>query len=49
MMVYVFDKVENIAGKGENAFPLFPQGLLQLSFVGSLAIEIIDRKQSSIY
>ena len=48
-MIYVFDRVENIVGKRENAFPLFPQGFLQLSFWGSLAIEIIDRKQSSIY
>ena len=48
-MIYVFDRVENIVGKGENAFPLFPQGFLQLSFWGSLAIEITDRKQSSIY
>ena len=31
MMIYVFDRVENIVGKGENAFPLFPQGFLQLS------------------
>ena len=30
--MYVFDRVENIVGKGENAFPLFPQGFLQLSF-----------------
>ena len=46
-MIYVFDRVENIVGKGKNAFPLFPQGFLQLSFRGSLAIEIIDRKQST--
>ena len=26
MMIYVFDRVENIVGKGENASPLFPQG-----------------------
>ena len=48
-MIYVLDRVENIVGKGENAFPLFPQGFLQLSFWGSLVIEITDRKQSSIY
>ena len=47
--MYVFDRVENIVGKGENAFPLFPQGFLQLSFWGSLAIEIIDSKPSLIY
>ena len=45
-MIYVFDRVENIVGKRENAFSLFPQGFLQLSF---RAIEIIHRKQSSIY
>ena len=32
MMIYVFDSVENIVGKGENAFPLFTQDFLQLSF-----------------
>ena len=47
MMIFVFDMVENIVGKAENAFPLFPQSFLQLSFSGSLAIEITDRKQST--
>ena len=48
-MIYVFDREESIVEKGENAFPLFLQGFLQLSFWGSLAIEIIYTKQSSMY
>ena len=32
MMIHVFDRVGNIMGKGENVFPLFPEGFLQLSF-----------------
>ena len=39
MTTNVFDKVENVVGRGENAgiqhFLLFPQGFLKLSFSGS--------------
>ena len=42
MMIDVFDRFENIAGKGENAgfqhFLLFPQCFLELSFPGSLTL-----------
>ena len=45
MMPYVFDRVENIVGKGENAgyqhFLLFPQCYQKLSFSGSLRIVIV--------
>ena len=42
IMIYIFDTVENIVGKGENAgykhFPLFPQCFQKASFSGSLII-----------
>ena len=42
MMVFVFDRVENTVGKGENAgyqhFLLFPQCLQKASFLGSLKV-----------
>ena len=45
MMTDVFERVENIAGKGENAvfqyFLLFPQCFLKLSFSGLLKVEIV--------
>ena len=44
MMISVFDRVENIEGKRENAgnqhFLLFPQCLQKVSFVGSLEVGI---------
>ena len=40
-----FDRVENIAGKGENAghqhFLLFPQCFQKFTFLGSLKVEIV--------
>ena len=45
MMIYVFERVENIVGKGENAgyqhFLLFPQCFLKLSFSGMLKVVIV--------
>ena len=45
MMIYVFDRVENIVGNGENAgfqhFLLFPHCFLKLSFSGSLKVVIV--------
>ena len=38
LMIYVFDRVENIAGKGENA------GFLQLSFSGSSKVVIVWKR-----
>ena len=44
-MISVFDKVENIVGKGENAgyqhFLLFPQCFQQASFSKSFKVEIV--------
>ena len=44
MMIYVFDRVENIVGKGENAhnqhFLLFPQSG-NASFMGFLKVRIM--------
>ena len=45
MMIYVLDRVENIAGKGENAsyqhFLLFPQHFQMLSFSRLLNVVIV--------
>ena len=45
MMISVFDRVENIEGKGENAgyqhFLLFPQCFLKPSSSGLLQVEIV--------
>ena len=45
MMIYVFDRVENIAGKGENAayqhFLLFPQCFQKPSCPRSLKVGIM--------
>ena len=45
MIFFVFDRVENIAGKGENAgyqhFLLFSQCFQKASFMGSLRVEIV--------
>ena len=45
MMIYVFDRVENIVGIRENAgyqqFLLFPQCFLNLSFSGSFKVVIV--------
>ena len=45
MMISVFDRVENIAGKGENAgyqhFLLFPQCFQKASSLGSLKVGIV--------
>ena len=45
-MIYVFDRVENIVGKGQNAgyqhFLLFPQCFQKLSFSGSLKVVIVS-------
>ena len=45
MMIPVFDRVENIVGKGENAgyqrFLLFPQCFQKTSFLGSLKVMIV--------
>ena len=45
MMIYVFDRVENIVGKGENAsyqhFLLFPQCFQKSSLSGSLRVGIV--------
>ena len=45
MMIPVFDRVENIVGKGENAgnqhFLLFPQCFQKASFLGSLKVGIV--------
>ena len=45
MMISVFDRVENIVGKGENAgyqhFLLFPQCFQKASFSGLLKVEIV--------
>ena len=44
-MISVFDRVENIVGKGENAgnqhFLLFPQCFQKASFLGSLEVGIV--------
>ena len=43
-MISVFDRVENLVGKGENAvyqhFLLFPQGFLKAPFSGLLKVGI---------
>ena len=45
MMISVFDRVENIVGKGENAvfqhFLLFQQCFQKASFMGSLKVGIV--------
>ena len=45
MLISLFDSVENIVGKGENAgyqhFLLFPQCFLKASFSGSLEVGIV--------
>ena len=45
IMISVFDRVEDIVGKGENAghqhFLLFPQGFQKTSFSGSLKVGIV--------
>ena len=45
MIIFVFDRVENIVGKGENAgcqhFLLFPQCFQKVSLSGSLKIVIV--------
>ena len=45
MMIYVFDREENIVGKGENAgyqhFFLFPQSFQKLSFSGLMKVLIV--------
>ena len=45
MMIFVFDNIENIVGKGENAgyqhFLLFQQYFLKASFWGSLKVRIV--------
>ena len=45
IMISVFDTVENIMGKGENAgdqhFLLFPQCFQKASFPGSLKVKIV--------
>ena len=45
MMISVFDRVENIVGKGENAgylrFLLFPQCFQKASFLESIKVEIV--------
>ena len=44
-MIFVFDRVENIARKGENAgyqhFLLFPQCLQKAFYSGSLKVGIV--------
>ena len=45
MMIFVFDRVEYIAGKGENAgyqhFLLFPQWFQMAFYLGSLKVRIV--------
>ena len=45
MMISLFDKVENIVGKGENAgfqhFLFFPQYFQKASFLGLLKVQIM--------
>ena len=45
LMISVFDRLENVAGKGENAgyqhFLLFPQCFQNASFLGSLKVGIV--------
>ena len=45
MMIPVFDRVENIVGKGKNAgyqhFLRFPQWFQKTSFLGSLKVRMI--------
>ena len=45
MMIFVFDRVENIVGKGENAgyqhFLLFPQCFQKAFYSGSLQVGIV--------
>ena len=45
MMIYVFDRVESILGKGENAsyqhFLLFPQCFQKAFYLGSLKVGIL--------
>ena len=45
VMISLFDRLENIVGKGENAgyqhFPLFPQCFQKASFLGSLKVGIV--------
>ena len=45
VMISVFDRVENMVGKGENDgyqhFLLFPQCFLKASFLGSLKVVIV--------
>ena len=43
-MIYVFDRAENIVGKGEQHFLLFPQCFLQLSFSRSLKVVIVWKR-----
>ena len=45
MMIFVFERVENIVGKGENAgyqhFLLFPQCFQEAFYLGLLKIRIV--------
>ena len=45
MLIYVFDQIENLVGKGQNAgykhFLLSPQCLQKASFLGSLKVGIV--------
>ena len=45
MMIFVFDRVENIVGKGENAcyqhYLLFPQCFQRAFYPGSLKVGIV--------
>ena len=45
LMIFLFDRVENTVGKGENAgfqhFLLFPQCFRKLCFIGSLKVGIV--------
>ena len=48
MMISLFDRVENTAGKGENAgyqhFLLFPQCFQKASFLGSLKVGLCGKE-----
>ena len=52
MTISVFDKVENTAGKGENAgyqhFPLFPQCFQEPSSLGLLKVGIVWYRVNSL-
>ena len=58
MLTFVFDRTENIVGKGENAgyqhFRLFPQCFQKASFSGSVKVGIMWKRvkewaKSSLY